>query len=123
MMLIYKISYFAGPKIVSRTITVESIQELISVIKRKPIIWDNLHANDYDQTRVFFGPYQGRSPELKSFLKGILTNPNCEFEANYVAMHTLGSWSKFAGMIFDSRKKNGINSKLPCYFDSTVCRI
>ena len=33
------------------------------VIKRKPIIWDNLHANDYDLQRVYLGPYIGKQYE------------------------------------------------------------
>ena len=58
------------------------------------MIWDNIHANDYDQKRLFLGPYKGRSTELIPRLKGVLTNPNCEFEANYVAIHTLATWYK-----------------------------
>ncbi|KAL4698909.1 hypothetical protein H8959_011566, partial [Pygathrix nigripes] len=64
------------------------------IIKRAPVIWDNIHANDYDQKRLFLGPYKGRSTELIPRLKGVLTNPNCEFEANYVAIHTLATWYK-----------------------------
>jgi protein O-GlcNAcase/histone acetyltransferase len=73
---------------------VESIEEVSKIIKRAPVIWDNIHANDYDQKRLFLGPYKGRSTELIPRLKGVLTNPNCEFEANYVAIHTLATWYK-----------------------------
>jgi len=52
-------AYFQGPKVVSNTITVESIELLNSVLKRKVVIWDNIHANDYDPKRVFLGPYNG----------------------------------------------------------------
>jgi protein O-GlcNAcase/histone acetyltransferase len=85
---------WTGPKVISKDITVESIKEISSVLQRPPVIWDNIHANDYDQKRLFLGPYDGRSPELIPHLHGVLTNPNCEFEANYVAMHTLAQWSK-----------------------------
>ena len=64
------------------------------MLKRKPLIWDNLHANDYDQRRLFLGPYVGRSPSLIPYLAGVLTNPNCEYTVNYVAIHTLAQWSK-----------------------------
>jgi len=57
-------------------------------------LWDNFHANDYDQRRIFLGPYCGRSPELVPLLGGVLTNPNCEFEMNWIPMHTLATWSK-----------------------------
>ncbi|KAL2083507.1 hypothetical protein ACEWY4_021280 [Coilia grayii] len=85
---------WTGPKVVSKDITVESIEEVSKILKRAPVIWDNIHANDYDQKRLFLGPYKGRSTELIPRLKGVLTNPNCEFESNYVAIHTLATWYK-----------------------------
>ena len=71
-----------------------SVDELSEVILRPPVIWDNIHANDYDQRRLFLGPYVGRSVELIPKLNGVLTNPNCEYGANYVPIHTLGQWSQ-----------------------------
>lgn len=85
---------WTGPKVISRYISVSSIDELTDVLRRKPVIWDNLHANDYDQKRLFLGPYSGRSSALLSKLKGVLTNPNCEYGANFVAIHTVAQWSK-----------------------------
>nr|XP_029506599.1 protein O-GlcNAcase-like [Oncorhynchus nerka] len=49
---------WTGPKVVSHHITVESIVEVSSVLKRAPVIWDNIHANDYDPQRIFMGPYK-----------------------------------------------------------------
>ena len=85
---------WTGPKVISRYITVSSIDEITDVLRRKPVIWDNLHANDYDQKRLFLGPYSGRSSSLLSKLKGVLTNPNCEYGANFIAIHTVAQWSK-----------------------------
>lgn len=85
---------WTGPKVISRKITIKSIEEVSKALQRPPLIWDNIHANDYDQKRVFLGPYDGRSPELIPYLRGVLTNPNCEFESNFVALHTLAQWSK-----------------------------
>ncbi|XP_065173924.1 protein O-GlcNAcase isoform X2 [Atheta coriaria] len=85
---------WTGPKVISRVLTKESIQEITDVLRRPPVIWDNLHANDYDQKRVFLGPYSGRSPDLIPKLRGVLTNPNCEYGANFVAIHTLAQWSR-----------------------------
>lgn len=87
-------TFVSGQKVISRSLTTESIREITEVLRRPPVIWDNLHANDYDQKRVFLGPYQGRSPDLISQLRGVLTNPNCEYGANFVAIHTLAQWSK-----------------------------
>lgn len=43
---------------VSQKISVGSIEEVSSVLRRAPVIWDNLHANDYDPQRLFLGPYK-----------------------------------------------------------------
>lgn len=85
---------WTGSKVISKNITVQSIQELSEVLKRPPVIWDNLHANDYDQKRLFLGPYCGRSTDLIPHLRGVLTNPNCEYETNFIPIHTLAQWSK-----------------------------
>ena len=86
--------HFSGPKVISKHISVQSVEELTAVLKRPPVLWDNIHANDYDHRRLFLGPYDGRSTDLIPHLNGVLTNPNCEFEANYIAFHTLSQWYK-----------------------------
>ncbi|KAI4470352.1 o-glcnacase [Holotrichia oblita] len=85
---------WTGSKVISRLLTKEGTQEITDILRRPPVIWDNLHANDYDQKRVFLGPYSGRSPDLIPKLRGVLTNPNCEYGANFVAIHTLAQWSR-----------------------------
>ncbi|KAL1005517.1 hypothetical protein UPYG_G00060090 [Umbra pygmaea] len=85
---------WTGPKVVSHHITVESIVEVSSVLKRAPVIWDNIHANDYDPQRIFLGPYKDRPSDLIPKLRGVLTNPNCEFYPNFVAIHTLATWCR-----------------------------
>lgn len=84
--------FWTGPEIVSKTISVDSIRELKQEIRRKPLIWDNLHANDYDLRRLYLGPYSGRPLELRAEVSGILLNPNCQFEANYVPINTFGAF-------------------------------
>lgn len=49
---------WTGPKVVSHKISVASIDEVSTVLKRAPVIWDNIHANDYDPQRLFLGPYK-----------------------------------------------------------------
>ncbi|XP_061625821.1 uncharacterized protein LOC133476450 isoform X3 [Phyllopteryx taeniolatus] len=85
---------WTGPKVVSHKISVESIEEVSSILKRAPVIWDNIHANDYDPQRIFMGPYKDRPTELIPKLRGVLTNPNCEFYPNFVPIHTLATWCK-----------------------------
>ncbi|XP_030636244.1 protein O-GlcNAcase [Chanos chanos] len=83
---------WTGNKVISRELSADSLAEVQSVLKRPPLVWDNLHANDYDSRRVFLGPFKGRPPGLRGHLRGLLLNPNCEFEANYIPLHTLGTW-------------------------------
>ncbi|HVY70587.1 MAG TPA: beta-N-acetylglucosaminidase domain-containing protein [Verrucomicrobiae bacterium] len=79
---------WTGPEIISETIPPESIQELADELRRPPVLWDNLFANDYDSRRLQLGPYAGRPFATRDATGGILVNLNCEFEANYVPLHT-----------------------------------
>ncbi|XP_055055331.1 protein O-GlcNAcase isoform X1 [Misgurnus anguillicaudatus] len=83
---------WTGKKVISRELSADSLAEVETVLRRPPLVWDNLHANDYDSRRVFLGPFKGRPPGLRAHLRGLLLNPNCEFEANFIPLHTLGSW-------------------------------
>ncbi|KAM9660613.1 protein O-GlcNAcase-like isoform 2-T2 [Morphnus guianensis] len=83
---------WTGPKVVSQELSATQLEEVEGVLRRRPVIWDNLYANDYDCRRVFLGPYMGRAPGLMSRLHGLLLNPNCELQANFIPIHTLGSW-------------------------------
>ncbi|MBI3853165.1 MAG: beta-N-acetylglucosaminidase domain-containing protein [Verrucomicrobia bacterium] len=95
--------FWTGPEIVSETISRASMRELQTVLKRKPLLWDNLHANDYDLRRIYLGPYAGRPPQLRAEVRGILSNPNCEFAANFVPLRTLGLYAR-AGKDWQPRK-------------------
>ncbi|XP_078588482.1 protein O-GlcNAcase-like isoform X1 [Branchiostoma floridae x Branchiostoma japonicum] len=101
---------WTGPRVVSKIISVEHIQKVTKTIKRPPVIWDNIHANDYDHKRVFLGPYDGRSTALMPHLHGVLTNPNCEFESNFMALHTLATWSKSTVDVTKKEAEGGDNS-------------
>src|SRR5207245_459625 len=95
--------FWTGPEIISQEITVAHIREVETIIRRKPLIWDNLHANDYDGHRFFCGPYAGRPPELRSAVRGLLSNPNSEFPLNYVPLRTLAEFVRCQGT-WDARK-------------------
>ncbi len=87
--------FWTGPEIISREIPVAHMQDMQRILRRKPVIWDNLHANDYDGRRFYCGPYAGRPPELRREVKGLLVNPNNEFPLNYVPLRTLAEFVKF----------------------------
>jgi len=95
--------FWTGPEIISREITVEHIRELQTILQRKPLIWDNLHANDYDGHRFYCGPYSGRPVELRNEVRGLLVNPNCEFPLNFVPLRTFGEFVQARGN-WDARK-------------------
>jgi protein O-GlcNAcase/histone acetyltransferase len=94
---------WTGPEIVSREITIAHVRDLRQVLRRKPLIWDNLHANDYDGRRFCCGPYTGRPDALRQEVAGILSNPNNELPVNYVPLRTLGEFVRGRGP-WDARR-------------------
>ncbi|XP_064421041.1 protein O-GlcNAcase [Latimeria chalumnae] len=113
---------WTGTKVVPRDVSVESLEAVEDVLKRSPVIWDNLHANDYDSRRVFLGPYKGRPSSLIPKLQGVLLNPNCEFEANFIPLHSLATWFK-SGRKARNQKKDREAEHNGCLTepDDTVC--
>jgi protein O-GlcNAcase/histone acetyltransferase len=83
---------WTGPEIISPEITADSLRQLSKVLRRKPVIWENFHANDYDVRRVQTGPLGGREAAIRTEIAGFITNPNNEFEANFVPVHTTGAF-------------------------------
>ena len=112
---------FAGPQVVAPTLTAEHARAVAKVLRRKPLIWvrqtftffytfdvglqDNLHANDYSPQRVFLGPFKDRDVELKHECAGVLLNPNCRYEANFVPFYTM------SGILVLNQKQNSGLSK------------
>jgi protein O-GlcNAcase/histone acetyltransferase len=85
---------WTGPEIISPAITAGSLRGLAKVLRRKPVIWENFHANDYDIRRTHAGPLGGRESAIRDEIAGFITNPNNEFEANFVPVHTTGAFLK-----------------------------
>ena len=46
---------WTGDKVIPKDISVASLEPITQVLKRRPVIWDNEHANDYDQRRLYLG--------------------------------------------------------------------
>jgi protein O-GlcNAcase/histone acetyltransferase len=84
--------FWTGPDIVSRDIRPAEVRDVAGLLRRKPVIWDNLHANDYDGRRRYCGPYAGRPPELKHEVAGVLSNPNNELPLDFVPLRTLAAY-------------------------------
>jgi protein O-GlcNAcase/histone acetyltransferase len=83
---------WTGPDIVAHEIPTAHVADLQRTLRRRPLIWDNLHANDYDGRRFYVGPYAGRPPELRDQVSGILCNPNTEFPLNFVPLRTFAAF-------------------------------
>ena len=94
---------WTGPEIVSREITMADLENIGAVLRRRPVLWDNLHANDYDVRRFYCGPYSGRPAGIKSALNGVLANPNCEFPLNFVPLRTMAWFVQHRGH-WDARR-------------------
>ncbi|MDC0325685.1 protein O-GlcNAcase, partial [bacterium] len=84
--------FWTGPEIVSSLITMDHIGALTQILRRPPMIWDNLHANDYDGHRFYCGPYSGRPMEMRQAVSGIMHNPNNEAPLNFVPWKTLSDY-------------------------------
>ena len=83
---------WTGPEIISGELDSEGLLEIEAILKRKPLIWDNLYANDYDTRRLYLGPYLGRDESIRTRVSGVLVNPNCQFEANFPAIASFGDF-------------------------------
>ncbi|KII71907.1 Protein O-GlcNAcase [Thelohanellus kitauei] len=81
---------WTGPRVISKMIPIDHIRNVTRIFNRPPVIWDNLHANDYDRRNVFMGPYKNRHLELCHLTKGIFLNPNCQYDLNYVPIRSFG---------------------------------
>lgn len=101
--------FWTGPEIVSEEITAQSLRELAQVIRRKPVIWENFHANDYDIRRIHAGPLGGRKADIVPEIAGFIINPNNEFEANFPAVHTLGRFLSDPG--YDEKEALGASCR------------
>ena len=106
---------FIGGKVIPKEISSTEIRSVSSVLKRKPVIWENIHANDYERSRLFLGPFKGRPVSLAKEVAGLLTNPNCEYECNFVPIHTLGSWLEVVQNVSESES----NEQSSC--DNKTC--
>jgi protein O-GlcNAcase/histone acetyltransferase len=88
---------WTGPEIISREIDVEHLAGVTRLLRRPPVLWDNLFANDYDGGRFFAGPYAGRPAAIRDRVRGILVNPNCELPLNFTPLATLGRFMRAGG--------------------------
>ena len=83
---------WTGPEIIAPEITPAALRAVTALLRRKPVIWDNFFADDYDGQRFFAGPYAGRPRDLQAAVRGVFLNPNNELPLNFVPFHTFSRW-------------------------------
>lgn len=67
--------FWTGTHVVSPTLSAASVRPITKLFGANCILWDNYFANDYCPSRLFAGPYRGRSRALHTMTRGILLNP------------------------------------------------
>lgn len=79
---------WTGPEVVSKTIFSADLRPIAKLLKNDLIIWDNLYADDYCPSRLFLGPFLGRSRGAVDFAGGLLLNPTGLFRTDclYLAL-------------------------------------
>lgn len=85
--------FWTGPRVVSEEITGRLTQDVARVLKRRVIIWDNFHANDYAPARIFLGPLTGRDGALPAQARGYLTNMTEYPRLNRLPLYTAADYA------------------------------
>lgn len=72
--------FWTGKNVVSESITADDIARITRILRRPPLIWDNIFANDYIPETILRFPYYRRSKKIISRVTGILVNPMNQYE-------------------------------------------
>ena len=88
---------WTGPDVISEQLTVRETDTMTSIMRRKPIIWDNYPVNDYTyvqkkKPRLILGPIRGRAPDLAGHVAGFLLNPMIQAEASQLPLYTAAAY-------------------------------
>lgn len=73
---------WTGSTVISKSLSTQDTARSVELLGREPVIWDNLHANDYCMRRIFLG----KLDERLSGSAGYLLNPS---ECFSVALHSV----------------------------------
>ena len=84
--------FWTGDDVVSEHLDAAAMADVRAALGRRPVLWDNLHADDYDVRSVYLGPYAGRAADLPAAIRGIVTNPNGALVLNEVPFATFAAF-------------------------------
>ena len=78
----------------SKRIDAAHLQKITVITRRKPLIWDNLFANDYLPNTILDFPYRYRTPLIIEKTCGILINPMNQYKASKPLIYTVAEFIK-----------------------------
>ncbi|MBU51582.1 MAG: hyaluronidase [Deltaproteobacteria bacterium] len=83
--------FWTGPKVCSTTYPTEHLQEVTSLLKRKPFIWDNYPVNDGARMSRFLHlkAFEGRPHNMRQWTSGHTVNPMNQPWLSMIPMATL----------------------------------
>jgi hypothetical protein len=85
---------WTGSDIVVGEVTRNDIDQAAESYGRRLLLWDNFPVNDFDRSRLFLGPLQGRTTDLAgSALAGIASNPMVEAAPSRFALASAADWA------------------------------
>lgn len=83
---------WTGRAIVSPDYRASDLAPLEAVTGVRPVIWDNLYANDYCPGRLFAGPFAGRPSALRDRTRGMMLNPTGLYHTDLFLLDLLGGY-------------------------------
>jgi hyaluronoglucosaminidase len=83
---------WTGRAIVSPDYRASDLAPLRKVTGVKPVIWDNLYANDYCPGKIFLGPFAGRDAAVRRNTAGMMLNPTGLYHTDIFLVNVLGGF-------------------------------
>ncbi len=84
--------FWTGPLVVSPLITASDAAAISSVLRRKPLLWDNYPVNDYNRNTLNLAPLTARPAALTQHIDAYFANPMNEPLASMIPLHTIAGW-------------------------------
>ncbi|MFD7088270.1 beta-N-acetylglucosaminidase domain-containing protein [Streptomyces sp. NPDC059896] len=84
---------WTGVGVVPRTITGRELMGARAAFKHPLVTMDNYPVNDYEQDRLFLGPYTGREPAVAGGSVGLLANAMEQASASRIPLFTAADYA------------------------------
>jgi hypothetical protein len=87
---------WTGTKVCSKEIPRDHLEEVVKILGRKPLIWDNYPVNDGPRNCkfVFLDALRNRCPEMKDYISGYMSNPMNQAYLSQIPLYTIGQYFK-----------------------------